>query len=81
MTASAAVLHSGSFDLTKYYPPSVVIGFAGNKFQDFVASRVANTLEASAAAIKQENCDTFVLIVGLLPRGNTYGDCTTCTDK
>lgn len=76
-----AVVLSGAYDLTKYFPDDVVMGDREDVYLEFAAQRIANSIIASAARIKLQNCDTHVVIMGMLPRGNTRGRCKNCLDK
>jgi hypothetical protein len=80
--ARAAVVHTGAYDLTKYYPADVVMGnWDEDAYLEYAALRLASGIIASAARIKLENCDTHVVVMGMLPRGNTRGSCELCIDK
>lgn len=81
LEAQAAVILTGSHDLSKYYPPDIVTGKIHPVYADFAARRQAHVQQAAVAAIKQANCETTVFLIGMLPRGNPEGGCTWCTDK
>lgn len=79
--APAAVVHSGAYDLTKYFPDDVVMGDREEVYLEYAAQRIANSIIASVARIKLQRCETHVVILGMLPRGNTRGSCWNCVDK
>jgi lysophospholipase L1-like esterase len=69
----AVVLNVGSNDLLAYVRQSALLGDEGDDVLEDAAEAVGRSIQHAVGAIKQASCQTQVVVLGLLPRGDLDG--------